>query len=221
MRILLVEDDRMIGDAVECALKEAKYAVDWVQDGASAVSAAEIHDYDLILLDLGLPRVHGFEVLKKVRFKNNAVSVIILTAQDETSDRIKGLDLGADDYLVKPFEMGELLARMRAVSRRKGGTASPLITNGIITLDPISHEVTVNDHSILLSGREFALLQALLIRPGAILSRADLEERIYGWNEEIESNVIEFMISSLRKKMGSKDLIKNVRGVGWMVSKEK
>jgi two-component system OmpR family response regulator len=202
-------------------MKEAKYAVDWVQDGASAVSAAEIHDYDLILLDLGLPRVHGFEVLKKVRFKNNAVSVIILTAQDETSDRIKGLDLGADDYLVKPFEMGELLARMRAVSRRKGGTASPLITNGIITLDPISHEVTVNDHSILLSGREFALLQALLIRPGAILSRADLEERIYGWNEEIESNVIEFMISSLRKKLGSKDLIKNVRGVGWMVSKEK
>ena len=165
--------------------------------------------------------MHGFEVLKKVRFKNNAVSVIILTAQDETSDRIKGLDLGADDYLVKPFEMGELLARMRAVSRRKGGTASPLLTNGIITLDPISHEVTVNDHSILLSGREFALLQALLIRPGAILSRADLEERIYGWNEEIESNVIEFMISSLRKKLGSKDLIKNVRGVGWMVSKEK
>jgi len=221
MRILLVEDDRMIGEAVECALKEANYAVDWVRDGTAAVSASEVHDYDLILLDLGLPRLHGFEVLKKVRHKNNTVSVIILTAQDETSDRIKGLDLGADDYLVKPFEMGELLARMRAVSRRKGGTASPQLTNGIITLDPVSHEVTINDQSILLSGREFALLQALMTRPGAILSRADLEERIYGWNEEIESNVVEFMISSLRKKLGSKDLIKNVRGVGWMVSKEK
>ncbi len=221
MRILLVEDDRMIGEAVACALKEAKYAVDWVRDGVSAVSASAIQDYDLMLLDLGLPRLHGFEVLKTVRYKNNAVSVIILTAQDETSDRIKGLDLGADDYLVKPFEMGELLARMRAVSRRKGGSASPLLTNGMITLDPVSHEVTVNEHSILLSGREFALLQALLMRPGAILSRSDLEERIYGWNEEIESNVIEFMISSLRKKLGSKDLIKNVRGVGWMVSKEK
>jgi two-component system, OmpR family, response regulator len=148
------------------------------------------------------------------------MSLLIITARDETQDRIHGLDLGADDYVVKPFEMGELLARMRAVSRRKGGTAGPILTNGLITLDPVTHEATANGNSTTLTGREFTILQALLLRPGAILSRSELEDRIYGWNEEIESNVVEFMISALRKKLGSKDLIKNIRGVGWMVAKE-
>jgi Response regulators consisting of a CheY-like receiver domain and a winged-helix DNA-binding domain len=220
MRVLLVEDDRMIGEAVEQALKDAKYAVDWVRDGLTAVNTIEHQTYDLVLLDLGLPKKDGFEVLRTIRGRGNAVSLLIMTARDATHDRIQGLDLGADDYIVKPFEMGELLARMRAVSRRKGGTAGPILTNGIITLDPVTHEATANGNTITLTGREFTVLQALLMRPGAILSRTELEDRIYGWNEEIESNVVEFMISSLRKKLGSKDLIKNIRGVGWMVSKE-
>jgi len=220
MRVLLVEDDRMIGEAVEQALKDAKYAVDWVRDGLTAVNTIEHQSYDLVLLDLGLPKKDGFDVLRTIRGRGNSVSLLIMTARDATHDRIQGLDLGADDYVVKPFEMGELLARMRAVSRRKGGTAGPILTNGIITLDPVTHEATANGNTITLTGREFTVLQALLMRPGAILSRTELEDRIYGWNEEIESNVVEFMISSLRKKLGSKDVIKNVRGVGWMVSKE-
>ena len=220
MRVLLVEDDRMIGEAVEQALKDAKYAVDWVRDGLTAINTIEHQTYDLVLLDLGLPKKDGFEVLRTIRGRGNSVSLLIMTARDATHDRIQGLDLGADDYVVKPFEMGELLARMRAVSRRKGGTAGPILTNGIITLDPVTREATANGNTITLTGREFTVLQALLMRPGAILSRTELEDRIYGWNEEIESNVVEFMISSLRKKLGSKDLIKNIRGVGWMVSKE-
>jgi two-component system, OmpR family, response regulator len=220
MRVLLVEDDRMIGEAVEQALKDANYAVDWVQDGLTAINTIEQQSYDLVLLDLGLPRKNGFEVLQTIRAHGHSVSLLIITARDETQDRIHGLDLGADDYVVKPFEMGELLARMRAVSRRKGGTAGPILTNGLITLDPVTHEATANGNSTTLTGREFTILQALLLRPGAILSRSELEDRIYGWNEEIESNVVEFMISALRKKLGSKDLIKNIRGVGWMVAKE-
>jgi two-component system OmpR family response regulator len=220
MRVLLVEDDRMIGEAVEQALKDAKYAVDWVRDGLTAINTIEHQTYDLVLLDLGLPKKDGFEVLRTIRGRGNSVSLLIMTARDATHDRIQGLDLGADDYMVKPFEIGELLARMRAVSRRKGGTAGPILTNGIIMLDPVTHEATANGNTITLTGREFTVLQALLMRPGAILSRTELEDRIYGWNEEIESNVVEFMISSLRKKLGSKDLIKNIRGVGWMVSKE-
>lgn len=220
MRVLLVEDDRMIGEAVEQALKDAKYTVDWVRDGLTAINTIEHQTYDLVLLDLGLPKKDGFDVLRSIRGRGNSVSLLIMTARDATRDRIQGLDLGADDYIVKPFEMGELLARMRAVSRRKGGNAGPILTNGIITLDPVTHEATANDNTITLTGREFTVLQALLMRPGAILSRTELDDRIYGWNEEIESNVVEFMISSLRKKLGSKDLIKNIRGVGWMVSKE-
>lgn len=220
MRVLLVEDDRMIGEAVEQALKDAKYAVDWVRDGLTAINTIEHQIYDLVLLDLGLPKKDGFDVLRTIRGRGHSVSLLIMTARDATHDRIQGLDLGADDYVVKPFEMGELLARMRAVSRRKGGTAGPILTNGIITLDPVTHEATANGNTITLTGREFTVLQALLMRPGAILSRTELEDRIYGWNEEIESNVVEFMISSLRKKLGSKDLIKNIRGVGWMVPKE-
>ena len=218
MRVLLVEDDRMIGEAVEHALKDASYAVDWVTDGVAASTALETHHYDVVLLDLGLPKKDGLAVLSDLRAQGNTVPVLLVTARDAIAGRVFGLDSGADDYIVKPFAMSELLARMRAVVRRKSGTSGPLLTNGVLTLDPATREVTVNDNAQRLSAREFALLQALLARPGAILSRHDLEERIYGWGEEVESNSVEFLIHTLRKKIGS-DAIKNVRGAGWMVSK--
>ena len=218
MRVLLVEDDRMIGEVVEHALKDASYAVDWVRDGVAASTALETQHYDVVLLDLGLPKKDGLAVLSDLRAQGNAVPVLLVTARDAIEGRVFGLDSGADDYIVKPFAMSELLARMRAVVRRKSGTSGPLLTNGVLTLDPATREVTVNDNAQRLSAREFALLQALLARPGAILSRHDLEERIYGWGEEVESNSVEFLIHTLRKKIGS-DAIKNVRGAGWMVSK--
>ena len=216
MRVLLVEDDRMIGTAVVQALKDATHAVDWAEDGDQAVSAATLHDYDLVLLDLGLPRKSGFDVLGSIRSKKNEVGVLIVTARDAIEDRIRGLDMGADDYVVKPFEVSELLARMRAVFRRKSGSGSPVLSNGVLALDPATHTASIEDRSCVLSAREFALLHALMSRPGAILSRQELEDRIYGWNEEVESNVVEFLIHSLRKKLGA-DVIRNVRGVGWMV----
>lgn len=218
MRVLLVEDDRMIGEAVELALKDAAYAVDWVRDGQGAINALADQSYDVVLLDLGLPRLDGMDVLRRLRARDNPVPLLILTARDTLEDRIRGLDTGADDYILKPFEMTELLARMRAVIRRKAGIATPLLTNGRIALDPVTKEVMLDGKQSRLSSREFALLQALLQRPGAILSRSDLEDRIYGWNEEVESNAVEFLIHALRKKLGS-DAIKNVRGMGWMVSK--
>ena len=219
MRVLLVEDDPMIGEAMQEALKDASYATDWVKNGQTALNTLACQNYDLILLDLGLPGRDGLEVLHMIRAKDNPVPLLIITARDGLDDRIRGLDSGADDYLLKPFEMTELLARMRAVLRRKGGIASPNFTNGIVSLDPATREATVNaGEPVQLSGREFALLQALLVRPGAILSRSDLEDRIYGWGEEVESNAVDFLIHALRKKLGS-EVIKNVRGVGWMVSK--
>ena len=219
MRVLLVEDDCMIGEAVQQALKDASYAVDWVRDGATASVTLDSQDYGMVLLDLGLPKKDGMEVLRSIRTRNNPVPVLVITARDTVDDRIRGLDSGADDYLLKPFELRELLARMRAVIRRKGGSSGPTLSNGVLTLDPATHEATLGGVTCRLSGREFSLLQALLIRPGAILSRGELEDRIYGWGEEVESNAVEFLIHSLRKKLGS-DVIKNVRGVGWMVSKE-
>jgi two-component system OmpR family response regulator len=218
MRVLLVEDDRMIGEVVTQALKEASYAVDWVRDGQTALNTLAVQLYDLVLLDLGLPKKDGLDVLRSIRGKNNPVPVLIITARDTLDDKIRGLDSGADDYVLKPFEMTELLARMRAVSRRKSGTAGPVLSNGIISLDPATREVQVDGQNTVLSAREFALLMALMVRPGAILSRADLEDRIYGWNEEVESNAVEFLIHALRKKLGAK-AIQNVRGMGWMVSK--
>lgn len=220
MRILLVEDDPMIGEAVQDALKDAAYAVDWVQNGTDALTSATCQHYDGILLDLGLPGKDGFSVLSGIRKKGIATPLLILTARDALNDRLKGLDSGADDYIVKPFDMSELLARIRAVFRRKGGNAAPVFSNGILALDPAAHIVTIieNQSVFQLSNREFALLQALLVRPGSILSRSDLEERIYGWGDEVESNAVEFLIHALRKKLGS-DAIKNVRGVGWMVLK--
>lgn len=219
MRVLLVEDDAMIGEAIQAALKDASYAVDWIKDGQIAITTITSQHYDIALLDLGLPGKNGLDVLRSIRAKDIPIPLLIITARDGLDDRLQGLDGGADDYVLKPFQMAELLARMRAVLRRKGGVASPLLTNGLVSLDPASKEASLRDGgSIQLSNREFALLQALLMRPGAILSRSELEDRIYGWNEEVESNAVEYLIHSLRRKLGS-DIIKNVRGVGWMVSK--
>ena len=220
MRVLLVEDDPMIGDAIQGALKDASYAADWVKDGQTALTTLGFQHYDLVLLDLGLPGKDGLEVLASIRAKDNPIPLLIITARDGLDDRLRGLDGGADDYVSKPFQMAELLARMRAVLRRKGGTASPALTNGVVSLDPATKEASVNGGSpVQLSNREFSLLQALLVRPGAILSRSELEDRIYGWGEEVESNAVEFLIHALRRKLGS-EVIKNVRGVGWMVSKD-
>jgi two-component system OmpR family response regulator len=218
MRILLVEDDHMIGAAMAQALKDAAYAVDWVRDGASAAEAAKVEPYDLVLLDLGLPRTDGLEVLRRLRRRRLLLPVIIVTARDAIEDRIGGLDLGADDYLVKPFEMRELLARMRAILRRQGSGGPALLSNGAVSLDPATRRASHGGTESQLTAREFALLHALLSRPGTILSRQDLEQRIYGWNEEVESNAVEFLIHAVRRKIGT-SAIRNVRGVGWMVDR--
>jgi len=219
MRILLVEDDPMIGDAIQGALNDASYATDWVKNGLTALATLDTQHYDLVLLDLGLPGKDGLDVLDSIRARNNPVPLLIITARDGLDDRLRGLDGGADDYLLKPFDMAELLARMRAVLRRKGGTALSLLDNSVVALDLVSKQATTADNpDVQLSSREFALLQALLIRPGAILSRSELEDRLYGWGNEVESNAVEFLIHALRRKLGS-HVIKNVRGMGWMVSK--
>ena len=209
----------MIGEAVAAALKDAAHAVDWVRDGNMALAAIATEPYDALLLDLGLPGRDGLQVLKKVRERDDPIPTVIVTARDALEDRIRGLDAGADDYVVKPFEMAELLARLRAVARRKGGSPGPLLSSGSLSLDPVTKTATRGDGaSVALSAREYALLEALLLRPGAILSRSELEDRIYGWEAEVESNVVEFIIHSLRKKLGS-GAIKNVRGMGWLVPK--
>lgn len=219
MRMLLVEDDPMIGDAIQGALSDASYATDRVKNGLTALATLDTQHYDLVLLDLGLPGKDGLDVLDSIRRSNNPVPLLIITARDDLGDRLRGLDGGADDYLLKPFDMAELLARMRAVLRRKGGTALSVLDNGVVSLDLISKQATtLENRDIQLSSREFALLQALMIRPGAILSRSELEDRLYGWGNEVESNAVEFLIHSLRRKLGS-HVIKNVRGMGWMVSK--
>jgi two-component system OmpR family response regulator len=219
MRVLLVEDDPMIGQAVQDALRDASYATDWVKDGLKALDALASQRYDLVLLDLGLPGKDGFGVLRSIRDRNDPVPLLILTARDGLDERIRGLDGGADDYVLKPFAMTELLARIRAVLRRKGGTAQPVLSNGVLSLDPTTREAFLQGQPpVQLSNREFAVLQALMLRPGAILSRAELEDRVYGWGEEVESNAIEYLIHALRKKLGVQS-IKNVRGVGWMVSR--
>ncbi|MHB8211655.1 MAG: response regulator transcription factor [Acidithiobacillus sp.] len=219
MRILLVEDDRMIGEAITVALQDAAYAVDWVRDGETALRAIGNQEHQAVLLDLGLPKLDGRDLLRKLRATGNTLPVIIITARDALADRVDGLDLGADDYLVKPFEMDELLARLRAIIRRQGGQATPVLSNGLLQLNLSTREVQHGDAQVLLTAREFALLQALLLRPGTILSRAQLEERLYGWNEAVESNTIDFLIHGIRKKLGAK-VIKNVRGAGWMVARQ-
>ena len=219
MRILLVEDDRMIGEALQGSLRDSAHAVDWVPDAEAAWSALRLQAYDVVLLDLGLPGQDGLLLLRRIRASGRSEPVIVVTARDALESRVDGLDAGADDYLVKPFEMPELQARMRAVVRRKGGTITPVLENGLVWLDPANHTAgRQGAEGERLSNREFALLHALLSRPGAILSKAQLEEQIYGWGEEVESNVVDVLIHALRRKLGT-DAILNVRGVGWRVSK--
>lgn len=216
MRILLVEDDAMIGKSIQIGLKQEGYALDWVKDGISAELAMAHGVYDIVLLDLGIPRKSGLAILETLRADRNAVPVLILTARDAVADRVKGLDAGADDYLIKPFDLDELSARIRAVLRRKSGRAEPLIEHGDLRLNPVTREVHLAGVPVNLSSREFMLLSALLERPGAPLSRAQLEDRIYGWGEEVESNTIEVYIHSLRRKLGA-SWIRNIRGVGYLV----
>ncbi len=218
MRLLLAEDDRMIGASIERGLKQDGFAVDWVQDGRAAELVLADNVHELLVLDLGLPRKEGLDVLRAMRRRGDVRPVLILTARDAVADRVAGLDAGADDYLVKPFELTELAARIRALIRRSTGRAEPVITYGDIELRPDTREVRVHGEPVVLSAREFALLEALLARPGAVLSRAQLEEKMYGWNEEVESNTVEVHIHALRKKLGA-DAIRNVRGVGWMITK--
>lgn len=220
MRILLVEDDRMIANALSEGLKNACYAVDWVNNGNTAEQALSAQSYDLVLLDLGLPGQNGLQVLHHLRQTQNHTPVLIITARDDLDSRLAGLDGGADDYMIKPFDLAELLARIRAVLRRQGGQSAPLLSNGSITLNPTNYQVSVTEQAepILLSNKEFAILQVLMNRPGIIHSRAELEDKIYAWGDEVESNAIDFLIHSLRKKIG-KAHIKNVRGVGWLVEK--
>jgi two-component system, OmpR family, response regulator len=218
MRILLAEDDAMLGAALLQALRDASLATDWLQRGDQVLAALAVEEYQLLLLDLGLPGLDGLSILKQVRSRAITVPVILITARDQLQDRVQGLDLGADDYLVKPFDIDELLARIRAVCRRHQGNSQPLLGNGVVELDPVSRQARRGDTVVCLSSREFALLHALLLRPGSILSRQQLESRIYGWNEEVESNVVEFLIHAVRRKLGG-DVIRNVRGLGWMVSK--
>ena len=219
MRVLLVEDDPMIGEEMQRALKKESYAVDWVKDGAAALSSLALQYYGFVLLDLGLPKKDGLLVLKELREKNPVLPVIIVSARDTLDERILGLDQGADDYVLKPFAMSELLARLRATLRRKSGSAQPILSNGILSLDPQTHLVRCGEIVETLPAKEYALLHALLLQPGCLLSRARLEDQLYGWNEEVESNAVEYLIHSLRKKLGKKSII-NVRGAGWMVSKE-
>ena len=219
MRLLVVEDDSMIGTGIRTGLRQEGYTVNWVRDGDAAELATATNDYDAILLDLGLPGKTGLELLAQWRRKQNTLPILIITARDSVNDRIAGLDTGADDYLVKPFDLNELAARLRALLRRRAGRASPVIEHGPLTLDPATHDVRLNDKAITLSNREFALLHALLQQPGVPLSRSQLEDRLYGWDEEIGSNAVEVHIHALRRKIGN-DLIRNLRGVGYMVPRQ-
>ncbi len=218
MRLLLVEDDVMIGESVRLGLRQDGFVVDWVQDGKAAELALSSEDYALVLLDLGLPKKNGIDVLKHLRASRNGIPVLVLTARDSVADRVIGLDGGADDYLVKPFDLDELAARVRALLRRQSGRAESVVRYGELVLNPATHQVHLGEKEITLSAKEFSVLHALVNRPGAILSRGQIEQHLYGWNEEIESNAIEVHIHNLRKKLGS-DLIRNVRGVGYVIAK--
>ncbi|MCD0418525.1 response regulator transcription factor [Rubrivivax sp. JA1024] len=224
MRLLLVEDDRMIGESLRAALRLEGHAVDWVRDVAAARATLASERFDCVLLDLGLPPggppgtppADGLDVLRELRGRADTTPVIVLTARDASGDRVRGLDAGADDYLVKPFEFDELTARIRAVTRRHGGRAAPLLTHGGVTLDPATRQVTKDGQPVLLSSREFAVLEALMQRPGAVLSRAQLEDRLYGWGDAVESNAVSVYVHQLRRKLGA-DFIRNMRGVGYFL----
>ena len=217
MRVLVVEDDTGIGRAVVAGLDRSGYAVDWVRDGAQAEAALANGVYDLALLDLGLPQRDGLQILKSVRRAGLELPVVVITARDALSDRIAGLDGGADDYLVKPFDLDELLARIRAVIRRRTGRLSPEMVYGALRIDPAKHTVSFRGTRVDLSGREFAVLEALMLEPGAVVSRDRLEEAVYGWGEEVGSNSIEVHLHNLRRKLRP-ELIRNVRGVGYRIA---
>jgi two-component system, OmpR family, response regulator QseB len=217
MRVLLIEDDPMIGRAVAAGLQDAGYTVDWVRDGADAELALGHQLYELALLDLGLPRRDGLEILKSLRRSGSKLPVVIITARDAVVDRVTGLDHGADDYLVKPFDLDELLARARAVIRRQEGRSSPEMSCGALTLDPVKRLVTFRGAPVELSAREFAVLEVLMKEPGAVVSREKLEDAVYGWGEEVGSNSIEVHLHHLRRKLRP-ELIRNVRGVGYRIA---
>lgn len=218
MRLLLVEDDRPLGEAVETGLRQSGFTVDWVRDGLDADHALLAEQFDLVVLDLGLPRFSGLDLLRKLRDRGNTVPVLILTARDTVEDRVQGLDTGADDYLIKPFDLAELSARIRALLRRQGGRGSPILEHAALRLDPAAHTVEFDGRPIEISPREFAVLRLLLENAGRVLSRERLEEALYGWNTDVESNTVEVYIHHLRKKFGA-ELIRTIRGVGYMVAK--
>ncbi|QRM19262.1 response regulator [Dechloromonas sp. TW-R-39-2] len=218
MRILLVEDDLQLGDGLTVGLRQSGFAVDWVRDGEMADLALSTETFDLLVLDLGLPKLSGMEVLKRLRGRSQMLPVLILTARDATGDKVLGLDAGADDYLVKPIDLDELAARIRALTRRTAGRAAPLLTHGDLALDPAAHTVTLAGQIVELSSREFSLLQMLLENTGRVLSRSQLEQSVYGWHDEPESNALEVHIHHLRKKLGS-HLIRTLRGVGYTIAK--
>lgn len=216
MRILIAEDDEIVGSGVQMGLTQMGYAVDWAKDGNAVKLFLDSQEYSLLVLDLGLPNKTGLDVLRELRAGGNDIPVLILTARDSASDKVTGLDSGADDYLVKPFNLDELSARIRALLRRRSGRASATISFKNIVLDPASFTVTHNGDWVDLSRKEFLVLQLLLENAGRVISRAQLEESLYSWKEEVDSNAIEVHIHRLRKKLGS-DLIKTMRGVGYVV----
>lgn len=218
MRLLLVEDDNLLGDGIRAGLQQNGYTVDWVTDGRAARQALQTDEFDLVVLDWGLPVQDGIELLAHLRRGGNGVPVLMLTARDTVSDRVRGLDSGADDYLVKPFDLEELCARLRALLRRRGGRASPVIHHGAIQLDPAARRVSIHGQPVDVSPREFAVLELLMENTGKVMSRERLEEALYGWSGDVESNTLEVYIHHLRRKLGN-DLIHTIRGVGYLVER--
>lgn len=220
MRVLLVEDDELLGDGIRTGLRHYGHTIDWVKDGKAAndVLTSTYESFDIIVLDLGLPKMSGLDVLKSIREKNIATPVVILTARETVDDRVKGLDAGADDYITKPFDLDELCARMRALQRRSKSRAKPILTYANITLDPASHMVHIDKEQVMISRREFSLLQKLIENAGRVISRDQLNQTLYGWGENIDSNALEVHIHNLRKRFGTQ-LIRTIRGVGYMAEK--
>jgi two-component system OmpR family response regulator len=216
MRLLLVEDDKMIGETVLDQLRAEHYAVDWVRDGEMAQTALGSEDYDLVLLDLGLPRVDGLDVLRSLRERESRIPVLIATARDSIPQRVAGLDAGADDYILKPYDLDELLARVRAMLRRAAGRAETAYTHDGVMINTVTREVTMHGDPVTVTAKEWAVLELLLARPGVVMSRAQIEQKLYGWKDDISSNAVEVYIHGLRRKLGS-GLIQNVRGVGYKV----
>lgn len=219
MRILLIEDDTLLGDGIRAGLTQAGFAVDWVPDGALGDSALQTGSYAAVVLDLGLPRLSGLDLLRRLRARADRVPVLILTARDAIDDRVKGLDSGADDYLVKPFDLDELAARLRALTRRGSGGAAPVLRLHGVELNPAEHRVQFRGNPVELTAREFSLLHELMLNTGRVLSREQLEQRVYAWGEEVESNAVEVHVHHLRRKLAP-ELVRTVRGVGYLMPKE-